>query len=224
MSNKRAVSANDLPDTSEPPVAHPLAYDLARELASHASPVRVLLLGVGSGRNLPVLIAACAHVEAIEEDDARFRDVAARFPLADVRRAAYAGPYPYAPGFAGTLSDARSLAWSPSRGHFGDRSGPRRIVAGRLFLYHARLYAGSTLRGRSAYRRRYVRRHGGPGNRRRAFVFSMQTAVHDLFARFELTDLSEVSAAETAGRWAHSEADASTLVHWFVRARARADG
>ena len=53
--------------------------------------------------------------------------------------------------------------------------------------------------------------------------FFDETAVRDLFVRFELTDLSEVSAAETAGRWAHSEADASTLVHWFVRARARVD-
>jgi hypothetical protein len=51
-------------------------------------------------------------------------------------------------------------------------------------------------------------------------VFFDETAVRDLFSAYEITALNHVRAAETAGRWAHTEAEASTLVHWFVHARA----
>jgi hypothetical protein len=53
-----------------------------------------------------------------------------------------------------------------------------------------------------------------------AHAFFDEAAVRALFAGYEIVALTEERAAETAGRWAHTEAEAHTLVHWFVRARA----
>ncbi len=218
MSNKGAVSANDLPRASEPPVAHPLARELAQELASQTQPVRVLVLGVGSGRNLSVLLAGRAHVQAIEEDDARFRDVSERFPLADVRHASYAGPYPFANGFAGALSTHALLHGRRARIASAIEAVRAALAPGASFL----ATLGSTRDprfgvGHEVEDGTYVPTAGPEAGVEHSFFD--EAAVRSLFLGFASAQIAEVSASETAGRWAHSEADASTLVHWFVRAR-----
>ena len=219
MWNKGAVSANDLPRTSEPPVAHPLASELARELASRREPVRVLVLGVGSGRNFPVLADARAHVEAVEEDDARRRDVAERFPLADVRRASYAGPYPFPSGFTGALSTHALLHGRPAGIASAIEAVRSALEPGGYFF----ATLGSTRDPRYGAGRRiedatFAATAGAEAGVEHSFFD--ERAVRALFANFASAQFAEVGAAETAGRWAHSEADARTLVHWFVRARA----
>jgi hypothetical protein len=52
-------------------------------------------------------------------------------------------------------------------------------------------------------------------------VYFDEPGVRDVLDAFELASLEERSAAQTAGRWAHSAAESERIVHWFVRARKR---
>ena len=214
------MSANDFTRTSEPPVAHPLALELARIVATQTPPPRVLVLGVGSGRNLPVLLATGARVEAIEDDPARLRDVVLRFDRPDVRAGRYGGPYPFASGFAGALSTHALL--HGSRATIADAiSAVRAVLApgGHFFTT-----LGSTRDPRYGTGRRLEANTFAASEGSEAgipHVYFDETRARELFAGFELEALDLVDAAETAGRWAHSVAEARTLVHWFAHARVR---
>jgi hypothetical protein len=49
-------------------------------------------------------------------------------------------------------------------------------------------------------------------------LYLAEPDVRELLSGFEIRSLCEGSAAETAGRWAHTEAEAAPLIHWFVEA------
>ncbi|MGP6157237.1 MAG: class I SAM-dependent methyltransferase [Vulcanimicrobiaceae bacterium] len=201
--------------------AHPLAEALARELAAAAEPGRVLLVGIGSGRNVPPLAAAGAFVDVVEEDPARAVAAATRFastPRVRVARARYAGPYPFSFGYDGALSTHALL------------HGNRPSVAAALAAVRNRLRTGAPLfatLGSSADPR------CGTGRRIDAGVWAAfegseagvphlylsEPDARELLAGFEICSLLEGSAEESAGRWAHDEDEAARLVHWFVKAR-----
>ncbi len=217
------MNATDLTHAPEPPVAHPLAAELALILDAALGPARVLVLGAGSGRNLPILLASGAEVFVLDEDPQRVRDVAKRFSPGNLRSAhgSYAAAFPFAAGFAGVLSTHALLHGSPTS------------VAAALAAVRAALRPGGRFFTTLGSRRdpRYgtglrvaentFAAEAGP-EAGVPHVFFDEAAVRRLFIDFELDALQEACAAETAGRWAHSEQEASTIVHWFVRARARA--
>ena len=224
---------------------HPLARELAERLAP-ATPAerltpdepaqrltpdepaqrlipgdRVLLIGVGSGRNVPVLLAAGARVDALEEDPGRAREASARFAAeARVRvvRARYGGPYPFAGGHAAALS-THALQHGSLAGVGAAVAAIRsRLRPGGPFY----LTLGSKRDPRFAAGRRLDADVSAPLEGAEAGVphlYLDEAQVRTLLAGFEIESASEGSAAETAGRWAHTAAEAQGLIHWFVRAR-----
>jgi SAM-dependent methyltransferase len=198
--------------------AHPLADELARELSSRPRPARILIVGIGSGRNVPPLIAAGAIVDAVEEDAERAGAAARRFaetPRVRVVRAAYSGPYPFSFGYDAALSTHAFL--------HGTRAG----VAASLAAVRNRLRPGGSLfltLGSAADPRCGTGRGIEPGvwaeldgpEAGIPHLYLTEPEARTILAGFAIRSLSEAAAAETAGRWAHTEAEAARLVHWFV--------
>jgi hypothetical protein len=195
-----------------------LALELAQRVDAGA---RVLLLGVGSGRNVPPFLEADARVDALEDDPERAREAAHRF-AADGRvriaRARYAGPIPFAGGFAAALS-THALQHGSLGGVTAAIAAVRsRLGPGAPFF----LTLGSKRDPRFSAGRRVDANVAVPlagSEAGVAHVYLDEAEVYALLAGFEIESAHEGGAAETAGRWAHTPAEAQTLVHWFVRAR-----
>jgi SAM-dependent methyltransferase len=221
LSNENeGVSGNDTPAGEPAPVPHPFALELAQLLARE--PVaRVLLVGIGNGRNVAPFIRAGLRVDAVESDPARARDAAIRFAAergVRVARAGYAGPYPFSGGFAGALSTSALLHGTPVD------------VARALAAIRARLRPdapffatfGSTRdprfgRGTRIDTLTYAPDDGPESGVPHAFLDAGR--LRAVLDGFVLDAAYEGSAAATAGRWAHEPDDAAALIHWFVKAR-----
>jgi len=214
------VTETDTPAASEEPVAHPLARHLAESLATKHRPTRILLLGIGSGRNVPVLLGAGADVEVIEEHRQRAQAMRAHFGAQTRLRisdGAYAGPFPIAGSFDGALSTHALLHGTPAG------------VASAVASVRERLFSGAhfftTLGSKSDHR-------FGAGTRVAADAFAPsdgaeagvahayfdEAGVRALFAGFSIATIEEHDASQSAGRWAHDADDAAGTIHWFVRA------
>ncbi|MGH7727447.1 MAG: class I SAM-dependent methyltransferase [Vulcanimicrobiaceae bacterium] len=202
--------------------AHPLAEQLAGSLVQRAGS-RVLVAGIGSGRNLSPFLAAGIEVDALDPDPERVAALRTRYP-ANVRLHAHVcaleRPLPVAPSADGALSTHALL-----HGGLGYVAAALARLAERLrndgLLY---VTFGSTRDPRCEHGERYDERTwivasgsevGVP------HVFFDESSLRELLAAFTIDSLEERSASQTAGSWAHSEAEAQTIVHWFVRARLR---
>jgi hypothetical protein len=218
LSLKGERSGDVTPGASGVPSPHPFAIEIGERVLS---PARVLLLGVGSGRNVPPLLAAGLRVDAVESDPSRAAAAATRFAAESrvrVVRSRYEGPLPFAGGHAAALSTHALL------------HGTRRTIAATVRAARDRLGAGApfyaTLGSQNDPR-------FGTGTRidddtfapltgaERGVAHTYVTAAdaRALFADFVVESLEEVAGGESVGRWAHDDADAATIVHWYVRAR-----
>jgi SAM-dependent methyltransferase len=215
------VNPNLTPTGSEEPPAHPLAIELGLALAGRDPAPRVLLLGIGSGRNVAPLVAAGASVDIVEADAERARVAAIRFaagPRVRVTRGTYAGPYAFSGGFAGALSTHALL--------HGDIASIERAVAAianRLAPGGA-LYAtfGSTNDPRYAAGSPIEPFVTAPRDGSEVGVphaYFDERRLRAVLEGFTIDTIVETSAAETAGRWAHDANESRTMLHWFVRAR-----
>ncbi len=216
------MSDTILTPASGPPVSHPLALELARALAGREPAPGALLLGVGSGRNIPVLLACGAFVEAVEPDERRARLARANFPQRELRitNAPFAGPYAQI-AFAGALS-THALLHGREDEIAASIEAVRSALAPRGLLYAT---LGSTSdprygRGRAMSAGTYAPIDGSERGVPHTYFNACEARA--LLRGFDVETLEERPAAETAGRWAHSAQEARTLVHWFVRASARA--
>lgn len=210
----------DTPAAPQEPVAHPLARYLAESLAKRERPTRILLLGIGSGRSVPVLLNAGAHVEALEEHAQRAREARHRFagdPRLRVTDGPYGGPYPIDGTFDAALSTHALLHGSPA------------AVAASIAALRERLAVGAllfTTLGSKSDRRfgagtRIATDSFAPSDGAEAGVphaYFDEDGVRALLRGFSLSALAENDASRSAGRWAHSEDEAAGTVHWFVRA------
>ena len=212
---------NGLPRAVGAPVAHPLAVELAERVAEKPVTVRVLVLGVGSGRNVPPFRKAACEVTIVEDDQARARAAAKRFS-GDANVTVICAPYA---GLAAIAYDFRAALSTHALLH-GHRAAIGAAV--RAVREHLRsdglLFAtlGSTRdprygRGHRIDAGTYAARSGPEAGI--AHAFFDEAGARKLFAGFVIESLTETSAAETAGRWAHTADEAASLVHWFVRAR-----
>ncbi len=214
------MNSNLTPTDSDEPPAHPLALELARVLArSDASP-RVLMLGVGSGRNVAPLVAAGASVDIVEGDPERARAAAIRFaagPRVRVTRGSYAGPYAFAGDFAGALSTHALL-----HGRIASIEQAVGAIASRL-LPGGALYAtfGSTSDPRYAAGapiEPFVTAPRAGSERDVPHAYFDEVRLRALLRPFAIETIVEASASETTGRWAHDANESRTMMHWFVRA------
>ncbi len=210
------------PAQSQAPPAHPLAVALADELAGARAP-RVLLLGIGSGRNVPPFAAIGATLAVVEDDPARAREAATAFaalPAFRIARCTYAGPYPFAGGFAAALSTHALL-----HGRIATIERAVASIAGRVVAGGA-LYAtfGSTRDPRFAAGAPVEAFASAPreGSERGIIhAYFDEPRLRALLNAFSIEAMDEAPAGETAGAWAHDAREAQALRHWFVRARKR---
>jgi hypothetical protein len=161
------------------------------------------------------------RVEILEQDAARARQAVARY--ADgahvrVHAGLYAGPYAFEGGFAGALSTSALL--------HGTASGVARSVASiRAALRpDAPFFCtfGSTRDPRFGHGRKIDDQTFAPESGSEAGVahaYFDEMYVRTMLAGFQIDELTEGSAAETVGAWAHTNDEAAAIVHWFVRAR-----
>jgi SAM-dependent methyltransferase len=214
------VSLHDTPRAESAPLPHPLARTLALALANE-SQARLLLVGVGNGRNLPPFADAGIRVDAVEADPERARAASLRFAGTvgiRVACAAYAGPFPFSGGFAGALSTNALLHGAPA-------DVGRTLAAIRACLRPGALcYAtfGSTRdprfgRGRRIDDATFAPESGSEANVPHAYFDERR--LRDVLNGFTIDEAHEASAAGTAGAWAHAHGEAADIVHWFVKAR-----
>jgi hypothetical protein len=183
---------------------------------------RVLLLGIGSGRHVPVLRAAGLRVEVIEADPARAAEAAARWagtPGVRIARARYrGGPLPFAFGFEGALATHALLHGTPGEIAAALAAVGNRLSAGAPFHFTL----GSTRDPRCGRGTQLGPATWAPQSGDEAGVphtYLDEPAARALLAGWEIDELTEGDAAQTAGRWAHADEAGGPSVHWFVRAR-----
>jgi len=215
------VSGHDTPAAEAAPPAHPLAVELGAMLAGETGP-RLLMLGIGNGRNVAPFVRSGVRVDAVEEDSARARDASLRFEgnaRIRIARADYAGPYPYAGTYSGALSTSALLHGTPASLRAALAAVHLRLKRG------APLFAtfGSTRDPRFGTGRRIDESTFAPDRGDEAGVphaFFDEARLRALLVDFGDLDVGESSAAQTVGRWAHPSDSTEGIVHWFVRARA----
>ncbi len=160
-------------------------------------------------------------VDILEQDETRAREAAARYAaggLVRVHAGAYSEPYSFEGGFAGALSTSALLhgtADAVGRSVAAIRSALRR---------HAPFFCtlGSTRDPRFGRDRRVDDQTFAPESGSEsgvAHAYFDESRLRAMLAGFEIDELREGSAAETVGAWAHTNDEAATIVHWFVRAR-----
>jgi hypothetical protein len=163
-------------------------------------------------------------VDILEQDETRASEAAARYangmPVR-VRAGTYTGPFPFESGFAGALSTSALL--------HGTADGvAQSVTAVRAALrQHAPFFCtfGSTRDPRFGSGRRVDDRTFAPESGSEegvAHAYFDESQIRAMLAGFQIDELTEGSAAETVGPWAHTNDEAATIVHWFVRARVTA--
>lgn len=201
-----------------PESPHPLTAALVAAVAPGA---RILLLGIGNARHLRALLEAEHSVDVVEEDTARAAEAAMRWadrPSVRIARARYTGPLPFATRYDGALSTHALLHGSPA------------AVAASLAAVGNRLRAGAPFhftlgskrdprfgRGTRIDDDTWAPQDGSEAGV--AHVYFDEAGVRRLLAGWNVAAFEERSASQTAGRWAHGDAEVASMVHWFVRAR-----
>jgi len=214
------ATRSDTPAGVPEPTPHPLAAELAETLRG-ISGARALVLGIGSGRNVPVLIDAGATVAAIEDDPERARAAMIRYAAEGrvrIARSAYAGPYPFAGPFDVALATHALLHGTPTHVAAAIAAVGNRLAPSACFFFtlgskrdprfgSGRLVAPDT----------FVADDGSEAGV--AHGYFDETGVRALLDGFTIDGVAEVPAPGAAGAWAHTPGELATIVHWFVRAR-----
>jgi len=206
--------------TGSPVAAHPLAEALAARLATQPDP-RVLLLGIGSGRNVGPFVRAGVRVHAVEQDVARAEAAKRAFVANDsvcIECACYGGPFPERTRVAGALSTHALLHGTPAAIAAAVQAVRERLETGGSFF----VTLGSVRDPRFGRGTRIAEGAFAPSDGSEAGVthsFFDEAGVRSLFSAFELEGAYEDCAAATVGTWAHEPDQARDIVHWYVKAR-----
>jgi hypothetical protein len=204
---------------------HPLAQTLATLLrrTRSSAPRFAVVLGAGSGRNLPPLIGADVHVDLIEPDPARAQAVAARFdrePLLRVIRAEYTDASVFAHEYVAALSTHALLHGTAEHiaAMIGALAG---VMAPDADLF---LTFGSTSDPRFGKGTRIAAATWASPDGPEAGVphtYFDEGTLRTLLRAFDIISLDETPARELVGSWAHDDSQNTPgIVHWFAHAKA----
>jgi hypothetical protein len=179
----------------EPP--HPLVGALIAALPSGS---RVLLIGVGSGRHIPPLLQAGFRVDVLDEDSMR--------TIVDGE--------PFNGGFDGALSTHALLHGTPESIQAALRAIGDRLRDGAPF--HLTLGSKADPRFGAGTRIDDATWAAPAGTEAGVpHAYFDEGEVRALLIDWDVLDLEQRNAAETAGRWAHRPSELATMVHWFAR-------
>ncbi|MGH7706693.1 MAG: methyltransferase domain-containing protein [Vulcanimicrobiaceae bacterium] len=207
---------------SEP--GHPLAVRLAEHFRDRPTAARVLVLGVGNGRNLPPLLAAGLIVDAIDDDPERVAAVRERFgdePRLRVARADYPNPAALGRDYDGAVSSSAYLHGTPAK--------VRAALAALCLIARPGARLLFTLGSKSDSRfglGSWIDDDtwapiAGPETGVPHSYFD-ERDVRALLTAVDVVDLDERDVAAVVGRWAHVDDPRPPQVHWFVEALTRA--
>jgi SAM-dependent methyltransferase len=183
----------------------------------------VLLLGLGNGRNLPPLLSGAVTVDALDDDATRTASILERFGSEAGLRVivqGYDAALPFRGPYDGALSTHALLHGSAGL----VRRALRNVAAVLRDGAPLHLVLGSRAdprygRGRALGYGAFAVDEGSEAGV--PHVYFDESGVREALGEFEIVSLEEGSAAQTAGRWAHSADESERIVHWFVRARKR---
>jgi len=202
----------------EPPLDHPLVRAVVARLGATDARRCVLLLGLGSGRHVPPLLATGARVIGIDANPARAAAVRAKFSHVERLDVRSGGDAELAalPELAAVVSTHTLLHGTPA------------TIAATLAILRARLVRRGDVFATIGSQRdpRY-----GTGGRVAVDTFAPRAGpeagvahayfdepgVRALFAAFARVDARETDAGGHVGSWAHGS-EAASIVHWFVHA------
>jgi hypothetical protein len=197
---------------------------LARDLAARVfASRRVLVVGYGSGRNLPPLLAAGLAIDLYEGDITRAAAAARRFAASSKVRILTALGSPDAANSTVPDCDGALSTHALLHGDAADLSAAIASIHARL-RDGAPFYTtlGSTRDPRFGRGRRIDAATFAPDTGEEAgvpHVYLSEREVRAMLRDFTIESLDEVDASEHVGAWAHEPAEAATIVHWFARVR-----
>lgn len=203
---------------------HPLAQTLADLLRRTPGTAQrfALVLGAGSGRNLPPLLAAGMHVDVLEEDAERAQAVAARFaqePLLHVLHGDYADVGSRTRSYVAALSTHALLHGSVDHIRAAVQ-GLATVMAPDAELF---LTFGSTRDPRFGKGVPVSPNTWAASSGNEAGVPHTYFDEHELRAllrAFDIISLEESDARELVGQWAHDANETTPIVHWFAHLKA----
>lgn len=206
-----------------PEKPHPLALALAELVRSTPlnSPRFALVLGGGSGRNIPALLTANFRVDVLEEDAARaqaLRDRFAREPAVRVECGFYAEPNVFRQRYRAVLSTHALLHGSPSSISAAIQA-LKEILAPEADMM---LTLSSARDPRFGMGQRTDAQTWTPSEGPEAgvpHVYYDREEARTLFRSFALVSLHEVYAREIVGSWAHAPDRTPGIVHWFTHVK-----
>jgi hypothetical protein len=202
---------------------HPLAQTLADLLrrVPAAAPRFALVLGAGSGRNIPPLLRAGVHVDVIEDDASRAQAAAERFagePLLRLVHDDYANLGSYRREYVAVLS-THALLHGTFEHLRTTLSALAEIVSpdAELFLTFGstrdRRFGRGIATGPHAWAAADGTEAGVP------HTYFKEDELRALLRAFDVISLEETQAGSLVGRWAHDTNDAD-IIHWFAHLKA----
>jgi hypothetical protein len=182
------------------PAPHPLAERLIARYRADGRSGAVIDVHTGSGRNAAALRAAGITVVATGDDE----------------------PYTQLPGgrdeYAAAISTHGYLHGTTAKLRVGIAD-LRRVLATGAPIY---ITLGSLNDPRFGFGTALDERTFAPGDGAEVGIphaFFERDGILELLRGFAIESLDEVDATGIAGSWAHPDADAERIVHWFVVAR-----
>jgi hypothetical protein len=203
---------------------HPLAQTLAGLLrrARSSAPRFAVVLGAGSGRNLPPLISAGVYVDVVEANTARAQAVAARFarePLLRVIHTEYSDASAFTHDYVAALSTHALLHGT------AEHIGAAVNVLAKVMAPDADLFLtfGSTSDPRFGKGEHIATATWASPDGFEAGVphtYFDEGELRTLLRAFDIISLQETSVRDVVGRWAHEAPPAPETIHWFAHAKA----
>jgi hypothetical protein len=186
---------------------------------------RVLLLGVGSGRHVPPLLAGDLRIDVVDDEADRARAAAARFAgdaRVRIEQARYDSPLPFDATYDGALTTHALLHGTPAT-----IAAVLQVVSARMrpaAPFHLTLGSRRDPRFESGTALDDSTRVAADGAEAGIpHAYFDEAGARRLLSGWEILSLEERSAAETAGRWAHAPSELASMVHWFARVTIRSD-
>jgi hypothetical protein len=189
--------------------------------ASTQTPRFALLLGGGSGRNIPPLLAARLRVDVLEEDSVRVQALRDRFSgEASVRVAhgSYAEPNVLKQHYDAVLSTHALLHGSPAAITAMLHALKELLAPGAEMMFTL----GSTHDPRFGVGQRIDARTWAPLQGSEIgvpHVYYDREEALALLRSFGVISLRETRAREIVGSWAHEADRTPEIVHWFVHVK-----
>jgi hypothetical protein len=200
---------------------HPLVLRLIDQARDADTERFALLLGAGSGRNIPPLLDARFRVDILEENQQCAASIEERFKgnaTMRITQGSYTRPEIFHTHYHAVLSTHALLHGSPATIVDTIHALAAMLPAGADMM----LTLGSTRDPRFGTGRRIDARTWAPtaGDEENVpHVYYDEEEARKLLRSFSIISLEETQARAIVGAWAHDTTRTPEIIHWFVHAK-----